>query len=391
MKVVYYTKPNFLDHALPEIKALSKLVELHFILEITPESWKTSIFDIENQELEEGLHSAQYLLNKFPQALNKYWENCKSLQILVFNNQRSLNPLNWRTSISLLKYLNKLKPDIIQFDDVSLRIAPFAFNLKKYNPVYFIHDPLPHTGEKNFRVNLARKLSFGSAKHFIMRSEYCYQIFKKRYGYNSKKISTVKLGNEDFIKAWDEDESISKLNTNILFMGRISPYKGLNIFLQAAKLVSEKLLNISFTIAGKTIANYRIPEIPILKNNCRFELILEYLDNKKMVSLLKNTDIVCCPYLDATQSGVILNSYVYNKPVIVSNTGGLPEYVQNGKTGIILQDNNPITLSEAIIKILEFGNKINYSANIEEYKNSVINWDIISKEITSIYSDILSE
>jgi glycosyltransferase involved in cell wall biosynthesis len=389
MKIVFYTKPHFLEQALPEIKSLSKLADIYFILEITPESWRTSIFDIEIQDLKEGLYPAQDLFTKFPDALKEYWEDCKSIQLLVFNNPRSLNPLNWKTSYKFLKYLNTIKPDIIQFDDVSLRIAPLFFRFKKYNPVYFIHDPVPHTGEKNFRTNLARKLSFRFTKHFILHSDYCNQLFKKKYGYKSNKLSTVKLGNVDCIKKWEES-SIPKINTNILFFGRISPYKGLDIFLKAAELVSGKLSNISFTVAGKPISNYLIPTIPSLKNNCSFELILRYLNNREMISLLRNADIVCCPYLDATQSGVILNAYIFNKPVIVSNSGGLPEYVQDGKTGLILKNNNPEFLSEAIIKILGTDNKNYYFSNIAEYKKSVLNWEVISKEIISIYSDIIS-
>jgi glycosyltransferase involved in cell wall biosynthesis len=389
MKVVFYTIPNFLDHALPEIKSLSKLVDLHFILEINPESWKTSIFDIEIQDLQEGLYPAKDIFAKFPEALKEYWKDCKSIQILVFNNPRGLNPLNWKTTNKFLKYLNNVKPDIIHFDDVPLRIAPFFFRLKKFNPVCFIHDPAPHSGERNFRTNLARKLSFRFIKHFILHSDYCNQLFQKRYGYNSDKLSTVKLGNVDFIKKWEES-SKPKINTNILFFGRMAPYKGLDIFFNAAELVSNKLSNIIFNIAGKPISNYLIPTVPALKNNCSFELIIRYLNNGEMITLLKNADIICCPYLDATQSGVILNAYIFNKPVIVSNSGGLPEYVQDGKTGIILQNNNPASLSEAIIKILGTENKGFYSANIEEYKKSVLNWDIISKEIISIYSGILS-
>ena len=74
---------------------------------------------------------------------------------------------------------------------------------------------------------------------------------------------------------------------------------------------------------------------------------------KELATLLQRSDIVVCPYTDATQSGVIMTCFALTKPVIVTDVGGLSEMVESGKTGIVVPPRNSEVLANAIISVLK--------------------------------------
>ena len=79
-------------------------------------------------------------------------------------------------------------------------------------------------------------------------------------------------------------------------------------------------------------------------------------------------DVVALPYKSASQSGIIPIAYHFNKPVVATNVGGLPDMVSNNKTGIIIEPNNPELLANEIANNLKNKNFSNMYNNIKEYK-----------------------
>ena len=105
---------------------------------------------------------------------------------------------------------------------------------------------------------------------------------------------------------------------------------------------------------------------------------MDFLTNENVKYFYCASDLVVLPYTSATQSGIIPIAYHFNKPVVSSNVGGLPENIQNNKTGIICEP-NPETIANWIINYFDSDLFI-YKENIEEYNI-----------IQSIVNDILNE
>ncbi|MEM4847079.1 MAG: glycosyltransferase family 4 protein, partial [Thermosphaera sp.] len=79
----------------------------------------------------------------------------------------------------------------------------------------------------------------------------------------------------------------------------------------------------------------------------------EYISDEKRAELFRRASIVVLPYVEASQSGVIPLAYTFEKPVIATTVGGLPEMVEHGRTGYLVPPRNERALADAIVHLLE--------------------------------------
>ena len=93
-------------------------------------------------------------------------------------------------------------------------------------------------------------------------------------------------------------------------------------------------------------------------------------------------DLVVLPYESATQSGVIQVAYSFDKAVLATNVGGLPDVVENGKTGYIVEPHNPNLIAEAVEDF--FGNERaeQFAEGIEMVRNKY-SWNKMRETIES--------
>jgi glycosyltransferase involved in cell wall biosynthesis len=90
----------------------------------------------------------------------------------------------------------------------------------------------------------------------------------------------------------------------------------------------------------------------------------EYVKNEAVSLYFSSADVVVLPYVTATQSGIVQIAFGLNKPVITTNVGGLPEAVEDGKTGFIVDPESPDKLAEAILKFYAGDYEATFARNI---------------------------
>lgn len=150
---------------------------------------------------------------------------------------------------------------------------------------------------------------------------------------------------------------ISYVGPVILFFGFIRKYKGLDILLNAMKILAAfpETKNIKLLIAGEYYEDEKFNNELIAKLGIGEQLILRtnFIADKDVRYYLCAADVVVQPYRNATQSGVTPLAYHFEKPMIVTNVGGLPSLVPDGKAGLVAE---PTAISVAG-KIKEFFNK----------------------------------
>ncbi|MCQ0112055.1 glycosyltransferase [Zhouia sp. CL16] len=121
---------------------------------------------------------------------------------------------------------------------------------------------------------------------------------------------------------------------NLLFFGRIEPYKGIeNLYQLGEKLLGHNL-NYKIIIAGKG----EVPKISNLPSN--ITIINNFIPEEELRDLHESALFTVLPYNSATQSGVIIQSFAYGTPVIAYDVGALGEYVDHLKTGILVKHND---------------------------------------------------
>jgi glycosyltransferase involved in cell wall biosynthesis len=389
MRIVYYSKTAFFDVALCLTRALSKLVEVHFFLELSPTQWNKSLFSIPRREIASGvLEARSYIQNCFPTSVVAYWKDLASFNLVV-HSSRGANPATWLVSHKAMQTIQNIKPDLIHLEDLSLRLIWTLPEMCKFPILLSVHDSEPHYGERDWRFNVARKLMFSHIKHFILFNRLSKDQFIKKYKLHKTNASVVNLGVLDVYTKFIKEELPEEEKT-ILFFGRISPYKGLDVLIESAKMVCNNIHKVRFIIAGHPIKNYKIPTICELPNNGLFEVHLNHISNFQLACLLQRASIVVCPYIEATQSAVILTAYAFRKPVIATMVGGLSEYVWNGETGFLVPPKDPQALADAIIRLIKNDQeRERIKMKINERNNFDLSWDKIANDIVDIYKNNL--
>lgn len=76
--------------------------------------------------------------------------------------------------------------------------------------------------------------------------------------------------------------------------------------------------------------------------------------------------MVVCPYESATQSGIIQIAYGFNKPVVATNVGGLPDVVADKKTGYLVEPKNPEAIADVVIDFYDNKRELEYAEHIQE-------------------------
>jgi len=234
----------------------------------------------------------------------------------------SINPIN---KISILKFFHSQKPDWTIFP-VRHPWLPILLPFLKGKKALVVHDVKRHLGEESWLDNWLDHNACLSADLLITLSHYCGSILKEMYP--GKKILSLfhpicryYIG----LRGTIPPEPIP--SHYILFFGRLITYKGLNILLEAWGELKNLDSELYLVLAGKGEELVKIPERAIMINR--------EISDKELVYLIDKCKFVVAPYLEASQSGVIATSFAREKMVVATKVGGIPEQIENGKTGFL--------------------------------------------------------
>jgi glycosyltransferase involved in cell wall biosynthesis len=140
----------------------------------------------------------------------------------------------------------------------------------------------------------------------------------------------------------------------LLFFGFIKAYKGLMVLLDAMPRLRAlfgdddfRLLVVGDFYEDSTPYRQRIAELGIAD---RLTLVDGYLPNEDVPRYFTAADLVVLPYLSATQSGIVQIAYRYDRPVVTTRVGGLPEFVDEGETGTMVPPGDPDALAQAVAR-----------------------------------------
>ena len=145
----------------------------------------------------------------------------------------------------------------------------------------------------------------------------------------------------------------------ILFFGFIRHYKGLDILLEAMADRRIRVAGIRLMIAGEFYEPDKYYREKIEQSGIGDLLLLktDFIPDPDVKFYLCATDAVVQPYRNATQSGVTPLAYHFEKPMIVSDVGGLPSLVPEGKAGLVTKP-DPNSIAEAILRFYELGENL---------------------------------
>jgi glycosyltransferase involved in cell wall biosynthesis len=155
----------------------------------------------------------------------------------------------------------------------------------------------------------------------------------------------------------DKEQAKGRLGLSgntLLFFGLIRSYKGLPRLLEAMPLVIQKvnctLLVVGEFYEGKDRCLNLISALGLASN---VRIIDRFVPDDEVSLYFSAADLVVLPYESATQSAIVPIAFAFERPVVATRVGGLPEAVRDGETGLLVEPRNPTALAEAIIRFYE--------------------------------------
>lgn len=163
----------------------------------------------------------------------------------------------------------------------------------------------------------------------------------------------------------------------LLFFGFVRRYKGLSYLIQALPEI-RKVIPARLLVVGEFWEEERPYQELVDRLGLRDAVLFfnKYVPNDELAVYFSSADVVVVPYLEATQSGVVQLALGFEKPVIATSVGGIPETVHNGKNGLIVPPADIEALSKAIIYFFQEGLAEKFTQNIQTEKKTA-SWEAL--------------
>lgn len=271
------------------------------------------------------------------------------VRLFAYQNPRLRQPLRQFGTIgTVMREIEAFSPDVLHYQGFHLWFDLALAVWRRYPMVYTVHDFRAHPGDKLTQKTpfwlemLARR----SADEIIVHSQHVEELLAKELGgaKNIHRLPHIQIGNEPEPAKFEEDENL------ILFFGRIWEYKGLEYLIRAEPLISARVPQVRILIAGQgeDLERYR----RMMKNPEHFVVDNEYISEERTQEYFQRASVVVLPYIEASQSGVIPLAYSAGKPVVATEVGGLPEMVEDRRTGYLVPPRDEAQLADAVVRLL---------------------------------------
>jgi len=384
-KIVYISTIAYSDVDISFLSVAQKKLDITYIITVGIDGKQGCALDLRESRLVPGLNPA----TEIP-YMSRYKGIIDLHKVYVFY-KTSRHAYQFKSLLQerfLYRFIKKGGFSVVHITSFPSLLNPFYFLLRRHL-ILTVHDPLPHF-DNNYRMDKYNRLvAFKYIRNFILLNEAQRSTFIDYYHLTNKNISifSSSLSSYTYLNIYTSKRPAYVKHPYILFFGNITPYKGVEYLLQAMDIVHETYPTVNLIIAGGgkfyfDISDYLAKSYLTIQNR--------FIPDDELSYLIKNCLFTVVPYVEATQSGVVMSSYAFFKPCVATNVGGLPEMVIDNKYGIVVEKSSSRALASAISELYGNNQKLTfYSEKIkEDYFGGEKSWDRISDNLKMIYNQI---
>ena len=349
-------------------------------------------FYTEGQDVEIFTFSLQYPKLLFP-GKTQYTDGPKPKDIKITRMLNSINPFNWIASGLKIK---REKPDIllIRFwlpfmGPCFGTIARIAKSNRHTSVICIFDNVIPHekrTGDKILTSYFTNSIDGAIVMSKTVMDD--LKVFREKI---PVKLSPHPLF-DNYGAPVERSLALAALNLSpdesyLLFFGFIRAYKGLDLLIEAFSDKRLRNRKLKLIIAGEFYED----DIPykdlIRKYNLENDIIFfdHFIKDNEVPLFFSAADLVVQPYKTATQSGVTQIAFYFEKPMLVTNVGGLKEIVPDGKCGYVVEP-KPEFISEAIIDFFDNNRKVQFTEGVKLEKEK-FSWEKMTSAILEVFKN----
>ncbi len=178
---------------------------------------------------------------------------------------------------------------------------------------------------------------------------------------------------------------ISPNTPMLLFFGFVRKYKGLQVLLESMTRVRNALPAVKLVVAGECYDDAGAYQAYVGKHKLadHVQLLFKYIPEGEISPLFSAADVIVQPYITATQSGVAQIAYHFERPLIVTDVGGLAEIVPHERAGLVVPPSDPDALAAAIVRFFKENLYTQLHQGVLEEKQ-LYSWDRLFEAIESL-------
>jgi glycosyltransferase involved in cell wall biosynthesis len=324
----------------------------------------------------------------------------------------NLENINVKSSINFNNPFTWIKSSIVASGEIIhiqhwVRFTTFIYcfmvpilKLRGKKILFNVHNITPHDPAKYivFYDRILNRFVFRFADCFIVHNERNKKRFKELYKVKNKEIFVIGLGGsvpqifKNISKKKAREQLNIKMNKKVLLsFGYIWDYKGIDILLFALEKITKEVDDVLLIIAGQPLHDWNKYQKIIQKRNLDKFILqhIKYISEQDVELFFSASDLIVLPYVPPfdTHGGVAAFAIGMKKPLIVSDIGGLPEFVKDKKAIVKSGDIEDLTIK--IINILRDKQLLSKLKKDSISISKDVTWDSIAKKTIKVYGHMV--
>lgn len=312
------------------------------------------------------------------------------------SSQRVIDSLAPGSFLAAGRRIVEFEPDLVVFQWWQPFFAP-AFRVicwwirRKSNAkiVFVCHNVLPH--EASIVDRSLTRWGLNGAHGFVVQSradgDRLVEIVPDaRFLFNP--LPVFDLFNRSRYTCESARKDLGVRGPVVLFFGLIRSYKGLDVLMRAFARCGERL-DATLMVVGEFYED-RGPYdrlVDELEIGNRLRLVDQYVPDESVELYFRAADVVVLPYRSATQSAIVQTAFSFEKPVIVTDVGGLPDVVIDGETGFVVPSEDPVALAAAIERFFGESRGATMATNVAADADR-FSWERCADTLLSVSAEI---
>ena len=352
-----------------------------------------------------SLFDPQVSLNVNANAWQRRWHK---LRWMLRRGQRAVRLISaW---VGLTRYLTERKPDIVQFSKINFPFeAVFLAQMRRrgLTLTQVCHE---------FELRENRRGPFSSltlraygdiyrnfSAIFFHARENCEKFLSLFPFVQNSRTHIIPHGNSSWLlRHFPQDHNSDAIRQRyglkpgqpvVLFFGLLAPSKGIQDLIEAFAIV-RRSSDAKLVVAGYPTKHIDMDQLKqkIAELGLTEHVILDprYIPLEEVGALMGLATVAVYPYRSSTQSGALQVAYTFGRPVVATTAGGLPEAVEQGRSGFLVPANSPPELAEGLLKLVanpELAKVMGeYARHLSETRFS---WKSVARQIIKVYDQLL--
>lgn len=359
-------------------------VDFYYITDIIKDKNKVSGFEYLNASRKPGI------IKLSAEVIPELTDDTKGLSI-KYHLLRLLpfsEKFHWINKLIIKYSFRKIKDshyDVINIIGHSPLARDIHNSLKEENIIHTMHEVGNHWDNQSELSPLLKTLINAKTK-VILPSISTFNRYVSLIGFTEGCAKMIPIGKLETYKLYEKDLNFNlgiKSNNIFLFWGFIKPYKGLALLAKSVGILLKSKRDFHLIIAG----NGTDPNLSYFEKLPNATVINRFLNNDEVISLNKLCSCVVCPYISASQSGIILTSFLYGKPIIATKVGALVDTIIDGVNGLLVKPDSPEDFAKAMEMIITDDILLNNLSKgaFDFGHGDEYDWDIIAKKTIAFF------